>query len=190
MYRQAKQDMRTLTGQRGLTLIELMATLVVVAILATVGVPSFQNLMKDNRRTTQINELVSAMNLARSEATKGNGAVAFCPSTDGATCGGGTFDAGWIVFINLDGDSPPAVDGGERILRTHSGTTGSGTSLRATGGFTTGMNFLASGRPDTFGDITYCDDRGAGQARNVMLNLVGVVRSGYQHSDSSALTCP
>jgi len=180
-----------LTGQRGFTLIELMATLVVLAILATVGVPSFQNLLKDNRRTTQINELVSAMNLARSEATKGNGSVGFCPSADGATCGGGNFDSGWIVFINVDGDSPPAFDAGvDRILRAQSGTTGSGTSLRATVGFTAGANFLASGRPDAVGDITYCDDRGAVQARSVMLNLVGVIRSGDTHFDGNPLTCP
>lgn len=182
--------MWTLNGQRGFTLIELMVTLVVLAILAAVGVPSFQNMMKDNRRTTQINELVSGLNLARSEATKSSSTVAFCPSADEATCSGGTFDAGWIIFINLDSDTPPAVDVGETILRTHSGTTGSGTSLRATGGFTTGMNYLASGRPDVFGDITYCDDRGAGQARNVVLNLVGVIRSDDQHFDGSDLTCP
>ena len=161
--------------QAGLTLVELLITMAVMVILLAIGVPSFQDHMKDNRRITQINELVSAMNLARSEATKGSGMVALCPSTSGTACSVGTFDGGWIVFINSDSDTPPAVDGGEVILRTHEGTAVAGTSLRAFGGITAGMNFTASGRPDAFGDITYCDDRGAGHARSVVLNLVGVI---------------
>ncbi len=176
--------------QTGLTLVELMVTVAVMIILLSVGVPSFQGHMKDNRRINQINELVSAMNLARSEATKGSGMVALCPSTSGSTCSGGTFDSGWIVFVNSDSDTPPAVDRGEVILRTHAGITGAGTSLRAFGGVTSGMNFLASGRPDAFGDITYCDERGAGHARSVVLNLVGVITASGTHGDGSALTCP
>ena len=165
-------------------------TMAVMTILLAFSVPAFQGHIKDNRRITQINELVSAMNLARSEATKGNGLVGFCASTDGATCSGGTFDTGWIVFLNGDGDMPPAVDGGEMILRTHEGTTGAGTSLRASGGITAGTNFLASGRPAAFGDITYCDDRGAGNARSVVLNLVGMIKASGTHGDGSNLTCP
>ena len=176
--------------QAGLTLVELMITMAVMAILLAIGVPSFQGHMKDNRRITEVNELVSAMNLARSEATKGNGTVAFCPSADNATCSGGTFDSGWIVFINGDGDTPPVVDGGETILRTHAGTMGADTSLRASGGITAGVNFLASGRPAAFGDITYCDGRGAGHARSVVLNLVGGITASHKHGDGSALTCP
>jgi len=176
--------------QTGLTLVELLITMAVMVILLAFGVPSFQGHIKDNRRITQINELVSAMNLARSEATKGAGMVALCPSTTGTTCTGGTFDGGWIVFINGDSDNPPSVDGGEMILRTHAGTAGAGTSLRALGAITTGMNFMASGRPDAFGDITYCDDRGAGHARSVVVNLVGVITASGTHADGSALTCP
>ena len=153
--------MHILPRQLGLTLVELMVAMAVMVILAAFGVPSFQSHLKDNRRITQINEIVSAMNLARSEATKGDGTVAFCPSADDATCSGGNFDTGWIVFINSDGDTPPAVDGGEQSCVPMRGPRVAGTSLRATGAIASGINFLASGRPAWFGDITYCDDRGA-----------------------------
>lgn len=182
--------MHILPRQLGLTLVELMVAMAVMVILAAFGVPSFQNHLKDNRRITHINEMVSAMNLARSEATKGGSRVAFCASTDGANCSGGNFDSGWIVFTNDDADTPPAVDSGETIMRTNSGTTGVGTSLRATGSLASGMNFLASGRPDGFGDITYCDDRGAEYARSVVLNMVGVIKASGKHGDGSDLTCP
>lgn len=179
--------MKKIPKQTGFTLIELMVTMTVMAILLTVGVPSYQSHMKDNRRITAINELVSAMHLARSEATKSNSTVAFCPSADRATCSGGTYDSGWIVFINSDGDTPPGVDSGETILRTDAGVMRAGTSLRASGGIAAGVNILATGRPNVFGGITYCDDRGSGHARSVTLNLVGVINAS---SDSSGLTCP
>lgn len=182
--------MSNIQRQLGLTLVELLVTMAVMTILLAVGVPRFQDHMKENRRITQINELVSAMNLARSEATKGNGTVALCPSADGSTCSNGSFDTGWIVFINNDGDVPPTVDGGEVILRTHAGAMGAGTSLRASGGITAGVNILASGRPSAFGDITYCDERGAEHARSVVLNLVGMVTASDKHADGSDLTCP
>jgi type IV fimbrial biogenesis protein FimT len=176
--------------QAGLTLIELMITLVVGSILLVIAVPSFMSFQKDNRRVTQLNELVSGLNLARSEAVKSHATVALCPSSDNATCSGTTYDNGWIVFLNKDGDSPPAVtDASETILRTHSGVTGSGISLRATG-ITTGLNFAATGRPNVAGDITYCDDRGATYARNVLVSRIGQITSSYQHSDNTALSCP
>jgi type IV fimbrial biogenesis protein FimT len=55
---------------RGFTLLELMVAIVVLAILATVGVPSFRDLVQSNRATTQANELVTALNVARTEAVK------------------------------------------------------------------------------------------------------------------------
>jgi type IV fimbrial biogenesis protein FimT len=177
--------------QSGLTLIELMVTLSVLAILLVTATPSFVSYTKDNRRTTYINELVSSLNLARSEAAKSNSTVAFCPSSNGADCAGDNYDSGWIVFRNDNGDEPPVVDSpGEVILRTHVGTQHSGTSLSATAGVATGVNFQPSGRPHTFGDITYCDDRGATHARSVVVNLVGVIVASDKHADGSALTCP
>ncbi len=175
--------------QAGLTLLELMITLVVGSILLVIAVPSFLSFQKDNRRVTQINELVSGLNMARSEATKSNATVGFCPSLNGTSCAGATYDNGWIVFLNNDADSPPAVDVGETVLRAHSGVTAPGASLRAVG-ITTGLNYLATGRPNIAGDITYCDDRGASQARSVIVSRVGVITSSDEHLDGTALTCP
>jgi type IV fimbrial biogenesis protein FimT len=55
---------------RGFTLVELMVTLAVLAILITVGIPAFGDLVRNNRVTSQTNELVTALNIARSEAVK------------------------------------------------------------------------------------------------------------------------
>lgn len=55
---------------RGFTLIELMVTLAVLAILATVGIPAFQQLAAENRVSSQANATQAALQFARSEALK------------------------------------------------------------------------------------------------------------------------
>jgi len=84
---------------RGFTLMEVMITITVLAIVLTVGVPGFQGLIQNSRVAANTNDLISAMNIARSEAGRRGVAVTVCASTDGATCSGGaTWDEGWIVF--------------------------------------------------------------------------------------------
>ena len=54
----------------GFTLIELMVVLTLIAILATIGIPSFREMIKNNRVTGQNNELVALLNFAKSEAVR------------------------------------------------------------------------------------------------------------------------
>ncbi len=58
--------------QSGVTMLELMITLTVVAILLTIAVPSITEIIKNNRVTGQNNELVALINLARNEAIRRN----------------------------------------------------------------------------------------------------------------------
>lgn len=98
---------------RGFTLIELMITLVLAAIILALGVPGFQDIVRNNRAATQSNELVAALSLARSEAVKRGARVSLCPSTDQASCTGGTdWAGGWIVFrdIAANDGAPPVVE--------------------------------------------------------------------------------
>jgi type IV fimbrial biogenesis protein FimT len=76
-----------------------MFTLSVAAVLVTVGVPSMVTMMQNSRATTHTNELVTAFNLARSEATKRGAAVTICSTIDGATCGNAVdWSTGWVVL--------------------------------------------------------------------------------------------
>lgn len=83
----------------GFTLVELMMTLVVLAILLGVGVPSFNSVMLNVRTSALTTDITSALNLARSEAITRSARVDVCPSSNGTGCTGSWTD-GWIVIVN------------------------------------------------------------------------------------------
>lgn len=86
---------------KGFTLIEMMVTVAIVGIFASIALPSFSNLIESNRINTATNELVSNLLLARSEALKRRNTVTICPSNDQVNCITSTdFSSGWIVFLD------------------------------------------------------------------------------------------
>jgi type IV fimbrial biogenesis protein FimT len=96
----------TMDKEPGFTLVELLITIVVLTILLAAGVPAFQSFIKNNRVTGQANDLISAIQLARSEALKRGENIVVCASSDQATCTGkDTWTDGWIVFSDLDRDT-------------------------------------------------------------------------------------
>lgn len=66
---------------RGFTLVELMVTIAVAAILMMIAVPSFKHITASTQLTTVSNSLVNALNTARMEAIKRNGSTQFCAGT-------------------------------------------------------------------------------------------------------------
>lgn len=83
----------------GFTLLELMITLAVLAILTALAVPSFQTLLERNRLTSATNDLLGAFMMARSNAVTRRVITHVCPSVNGETCVTGTVNwaTGWIV---------------------------------------------------------------------------------------------
>jgi len=104
--------------QHGFTLIELMITLGIAAILLTVAVPSFNTTIKNNRLVTHANLLVSSIGLARSEAVKHGRTATVCVSSDQATCTAETnWELGWMVWVDLNTNNQP--DAGEERKFVH-----------------------------------------------------------------------
>jgi len=94
------------TKQRGLTLIELMVTLAVAIILVAVGMPLFSGVVANNRAVAQTNALVTALNLARSEAVARGTTVSVVAT-------GGDWTQGWTVFADQNANG--AMDAGEGL---------------------------------------------------------------------------
>ncbi|MBN8772197.1 MAG: GspH/FimT family pseudopilin, partial [Thiobacillus sp.] len=67
--------------KRGFTLIELVVTLAVAGILLGIAIPNFQLFVMNNRMASQANDLITALNMARSEAVKRAANVMVCSGT-------------------------------------------------------------------------------------------------------------
>jgi type IV fimbrial biogenesis protein FimT len=92
---------------RGFTLIELMITIFIGALLLAIAVPSFQSTIASNRLATQTNDLVGALNYARSEAITRNTRVRLCRAANetSTTCAGSVaIWAAWIVRNDTTGE--------------------------------------------------------------------------------------
>jgi type IV fimbrial biogenesis protein FimT len=120
----------TPSQQSGVTLIELMVTISIVAILLAIGVPSYKYVTVANRTSSEVNGLLGDMQYARSEAIKEGQAVVVCSSKDQATCAGSSsWATGWIVFSDLNGNG--SYDAGEPVLRVQGALSSSGDTLAA-----------------------------------------------------------
>jgi type IV fimbrial biogenesis protein FimT len=188
----------------GFTLMELMITLSVLAIIVTIAVPSFTTMVSNNRLTAQHNELVTALTIARSEALKRGTTVTVCASDDEAGCNSSNWEDGWIVFSDYDADR--AVDAGtgecaenEDCVVATFGALESNKTVRATLFANNGyVQFDDGGIIDSPGTFVLCDSRGNTYASGINVNGVGRVSSATDSNsdgivngrDGANVSCP
>ena len=106
-------------AERGMTLVELLFTLLVLAILVAMAAPSFRDASLGGRLTATANSLLGSIQVARSEAIKANAPTTLCASADGLTCAvSGDWDQGWIVLDSADNviHSEPAQPNGFKVV--------------------------------------------------------------------------
>lgn len=146
--------------QRGFTLIELMFTIVVLAVLLGIGVPNFRDFIRNSRMTSAANDLLGDLNFARTEAIKRRGRVAICavdPATPNNCVTTGTEFSAWTVFTDADGNGAidtPATD----VLRRHARV---GEGVVGTPSGALNVVFGASGfvLPGSATQVLFCDGR-------------------------------
>ena len=94
---------------RGVTLVELIVCVSMLAVLVGLAVPSFSGLQSDWRRDSAISDFMGDLQLARATALRTSRAAVRCVTANGGTCelGASSNDwrQGWMVFSDLDGDN-------------------------------------------------------------------------------------
>ena len=101
--------------QRGMTVLELMISIGLAAVLAGLAVPSMVNFTANQRITAATNQMIAHLQYARLEAVTRNQNVVACPSVDQQHCSGNRWDLGWMVFTDADDNRQP--DTTEDVLR-------------------------------------------------------------------------
>ncbi|MBV1790123.1 GspH/FimT family pseudopilin [Marinobacterium sp. D7] len=117
----------------GFTLLELMVSLAILAILLGIGIPSFQSFIQNSQLNASKEGLESALYLARSEAVTRRSSITVCRrNSSGSACeNSGSWDSGWL-----------ATDKDSTVLRTWDAPSGD-TTLNIAGGTT--ITFTADG---------------------------------------------
>jgi type IV fimbrial biogenesis protein FimT len=135
-------DTRRPTTQTGFTLMELLMTIAIAAIVATIAIPSFQYVTNSNRIAGEVNGLLGDLQFARAEAIKEGQPVTVCMSKLGKTCDttGAAWQSGWIAYSNPTGTG------------TNTTTPAAGSILRIQNTFTSTDTFTAA---PAFSSITY-----------------------------------
>ncbi len=109
-------------SEKAHTLVELLVTVVVVALLVVLAVPSFGDMLASSRQRAEVNALFHAMHQAKKASITRNHIVTICASRDGWQCDNSRdWSGGWLMFENSDRDEPPRRDEDEPILRRHPG---------------------------------------------------------------------
>jgi len=169
-------EVELIMREKGFTLIELMITLAIAAILLTVAVPSFQSLIENNRLATNVNQVITILHYLKSEAVKRNVAVSLCAGNpnNGCACNPGpgcnaTWKNGYIVFT--DPNVNCTVDQGDQILQAREGIRGDYT-ITAVGCLT----FRALGNLSANNTVTISictSNLTADNIRDIVINPVG-----------------
>jgi type IV fimbrial biogenesis protein FimT len=176
--------MKTNSAESGFTLIELMVTVVLAGTVLTVGVPSFREMIQQNRVAAASNSFVTALHYARSEAIRRGLAVSVCRSADSSSCAAaGGWEQGWIVFTDSAALPRGTVDAGEEVLKAARALT-TGLTLRGNANVASHVSFLASGFADANanGTIILCDSRvinfasDRAKARAIVISNTGRMR--------------
>lgn len=171
------------TAPNGFTVVELMITLVLAAVLLALGAPAFNDLIANNRMRGEVFALRGLLMEARSEAVTERNNVTVCPSDDGLDCSD-DWNEGYIAFFDTNTDG--TVDAGERIVLARTTDT-TRIDIRFSHEdnrviYNSRGNAQIPGKTYN-GTFTLCDQRGAPEATGLIIAPVGTLAAAIERDE-------
>jgi len=171
---------------KAFTLLELMITISILAILLSLGIPAFHEFALKQRLNAAVNVLQNDLLLARSQAIHRDVHVIACPWNSGGGCTGkADWSEGWAVFS--DSNENKSYEDGEVLLRRGQGVENvmiHGSASR------TALRFYPNGTtPGSNGSISICGLGGPERARKLVISNLGRIRRDNAQSLDTA-HCP
>lgn len=157
----------------GFTLIELMITLVLAAMVLSIGIPSFRQTIEQNQLTSQINSFTTALHLARSESVKRGRRVSVCASSDGSNCNGIGYEQGWIVFA--EESSFGTREAAEELINVVDALA-TGLTLRGSANLGAAITYTPDGQSSAAGQFALCKNNDVNKSRRINILITGRVR--------------
>lgn len=178
------------TQQRGFTVMELMVTSAISAVLVASALPSFRSNILNNRLATYTNRLVADVQLGRSEALRRGVPIILCPSANpGAAvpaCQNDGWASGWLLFAS--GDANSTFDSGtDTLIRAFRGGDAA-LSIATNVAADDNIRLSPKGSTDEGGNVLHfalCDERGASHGRQIDIPSMGRPRQAAAVSDCS-----
>jgi type IV fimbrial biogenesis protein FimT len=176
----------------GFTLIEMLMTIAVAAILMGIAIPSFRYITNANRIASEINGLLGDLQLARAQAIKEGRTVTVCQSSNSTTCtnDSNNWQSGWIVFS--DPTNVGVYDVGETYIRKQKPFSGSDTftSTNNVSVITFNREGYAIGMPNGGTSMSLHDSSNTtAWTRCLLINLSGQMTSQIYGATTNGVTC-
>ena len=115
--------LRAKLTQAGVTLFELVVVMLIIAILAAIGVPTYQYVTSTSRMSSELNGLLGDLQYARAEAVREGQTVTVCVADSTvnpyscASSGTTTWQNGWLVFTDVAANQTYDSSSGDTVLR-------------------------------------------------------------------------
>ncbi len=172
----------------GFTMIELLVTISIAAIMLAIAVPAMSGFLMNNRLAAEASSLQADIAYARSEAVRQNTPVSLCPAAASTACSGGIdWSVGWITFVDTAGSGVFVPTAAAPVpLRVHNG--GLLTSAKGTGGLTAASSIVIrpTGETKVSGGVGFCMKNYAINS----LNLMGSGGTSLAVASTISTTCP
>jgi type IV fimbrial biogenesis protein FimT len=171
---------------QGFTLLELLIGISIAGVIVAFALPSLRDFTASNSVSAGTNQMVSALNFARTQAITLRTPVTLCASANyytysashtAPTCSGSAFEKGWVIYVGTSG--PTATASTTNILKAQAPDTSGKLTINGAA-IGTNISFNSVGTTTNTGNLIVCGNgntTNASKARVIQIGAGGRIQS-------------